>query len=129
MPDTKIILFRSLEVPVLEADNRVWFRATRVCKILGFSNAFKTVTTHCANYQYREWQVGSGRPAIYLTESGVYRLMLRSKNPAAIEFQDWVCEEVLPAIRKEGAYIAPDINPEQAIATKQELDRILAAAK
>ncbi|MCT4544552.1 MAG: phage antirepressor KilAC domain-containing protein [Vallitalea sp.] len=41
----------------------------------------------------------------FLTESGVYKLIFKSKKPNAEKFQDWVTDEVLPSIRKHGAYM------------------------
>lgn len=41
----------------------------------------------------------------FLTESGVYKLIFKSRKPSAERFQDWVTDEVLPRIRQYGAYI------------------------
>lgn len=41
----------------------------------------------------------------FISESGLYKLIMRSDEPEARQFQDWVTREVLPAIRKDGAYI------------------------
>ncbi|MBN7776888.1 hypothetical protein JYP49_06450 [Nitratireductor aquimarinus] len=47
-----------------------------------------------------------GRPRLaLLSESGLYKLVMRSDKPEAKVFQDWVTREVLPAIRKDGAYV------------------------
>ena len=43
--------------------------------------------------------------ASLVSESGLYKLIMRSDKPEARKFQDWVTREVLPAIRKDGAYI------------------------
>lgn len=43
----------------------------------------------------------------FITEAGLYRLVMRSNKPEAAEFQDWVTDVVLPAIRKDGAYVSP----------------------
>lgn len=43
----------------------------------------------------------------FLTESGVYKLIFKSRKPNAEKFQDWVTDEVLPSIRKTGKYEAP----------------------
>lgn len=43
-----------------------------------------------------------------ISESGLYRLILRSDKPEARQFQDWVTRVVLPAIRKDGAYVADE---------------------
>lgn len=43
----------------------------------------------------------------FLTESGVYKLVFKSRKPEAEKFSDWVTDEVLPQIRKTGSYEAP----------------------
>lgn len=126
--ETTVSVFKEIEFVVLVADNRTWFRATDVCKFLGYSNPFESVRLHCKDYQYREWQVGKGRPSVYVLESGLYRLILRSKKPDALAFQDWVTDEVLPSIRRDGVYISPEIATHQAVAAKEKLNRILDAA-
>ena len=55
------------------------------------------------------------RPAWFLTESGFYKAVMKSNKPEAEPFKDWVCDEVLPCIRKHGYY-----SKEQA-----RLDKIL----
>ena len=49
----------------------------------------------------------------FLTESGVYKLIFKSRKEAAERFQDWVTDEVLPSIRKTGTYIAPSNKDKQ----------------
>lgn len=58
---------------------------------------------------------------LVVTESGLYKLIMRAQrsNPAAREFQDWVTKEVLPRIRRDGAYIMG----EEKVATGRELRR------
>ena len=53
-----------------------------------------------------------------IPESDVYRLVMRSNLPRAVEFQDWICEEVIPSIRKTGGYLIakPDDTPEAILA-------------
>lgn len=45
-----------------------------------------------------------------ISESGLYKLVLRSDKPEAKPFQDWVTQVVLPAIRKDGAYVSGEEN-------------------
>ncbi|KTE76956.1 hypothetical protein ATE59_08650 [Sphingopyxis sp. A083] len=45
-----------------------------------------------------------------VTESGLYKLIMRSDKPEAVEFQNWVTREVLPAIRRTGGYVMKDAN-------------------
>lgn len=57
----------------------------------------------------------------FLTESGVYKLIFKSRKPNAEKFQDWVTDEVLPSIRKHGGYLTPQkieealLNPDTLI--------------
>ena len=61
---------------------------------------------------------GGKQQLLYINEANLYRLILRSDKPQAEPFQEWVCEEVLPAIRKSGGYMvaAPAETPEQIMA-------------
>ena len=43
---------------------------------------------------------------IYISEANLYKCIFQSRKPEAEKFQDWVCDEVLPSIRKTGGYIA-----------------------
>lgn len=93
----------------------VWVHANSACKALGITNASTAVVRHVRE-KYREKiadKDGVGAPAWYLSEHGLYQLIFSSKAPNAIKFQDWVFEEVLPAIRKNKGYIEPTINPEE----------------
>ena len=57
-----------------------------------------------------------GRKPLYVTEAGLYRLVLRSRKPEAHEFQRWVTHEVLPQIRRTGGYIPKAETPEETMA-------------
>lgn len=46
---------------------------------------------------------------VYIPEKDVYRLIMRSNLPNAEQFQDWVCDEVLPSIRKHGIYATDNV--------------------
>jgi Prophage antirepressor len=77
--------------------------------------------------------------AMFVNEQNLYRVIMRSDKPQAEPFQDWVCGEVLPSIRKHGGYIAstPDDTPEVIMAralkiadeTIRKREQELAAAK
>lgn len=61
---------------------------------------------------------GGVQHLIYISEQNLYKVIMRSDKPQAEPFQDWVCGEVLPSIRKTGGYIAakPDDTPEEIMA-------------
>lgn len=105
------------EIRTLCDGDKILFCGTDVAKALGYSNASAALQRHCPCITKRDtWvQTGvkaDGSPAMretempFITESGVYRLVFGSKLPAAEKFTDWVTEEVLPSIRKNGGYIA-----------------------
>lgn len=82
------------------------FCATDVATILGYSNPTATVQRHCKGITKRDTLTSGGvQDLLYIPESDVYRLIMRSKLPDAERFQDWVCEVVLPSIRKTGGHI------------------------
>lgn len=99
-------------ISTIQTENgKVLFKATDVAKALGYVETAKAVRTHCKGVSVldtpSENQFGAVvmQPTRYITEADIYRLVMRSKLPEAEKFQDWVCEEVLPSIRKLGAYL------------------------
>lgn len=93
------------QVRVINEDNPL-FCATDVASILGYSKPYNAISTHCKGTLKRGTPTSGGvQDLLYIPESDVYRLVMRSKLPEAEGFQDWVCEVVLPSIRKTGGYI------------------------
>lgn len=96
-------------VRVVMKDGKPWFVARDVALALGYEKPQKAVAMHC---KYSELFKGSDlgllefppRGMLFIRESDVYRLIMRSNLPEAEHFQDWVCEEVLPSIRRTGSY-------------------------
>lgn len=81
-----------------------------VAKALGYSNPAKAVIDHCKGFTVLETPTNGGTQSMkYGKEGDVYRLTMKSKLPNAERFQDWVCDEVLPSIRKHGIYATGDI--------------------
>ena len=86
-------------------EGNVWFVAKDVAECLAYTNPLKAVRDHCKGVNETFIPSAGGRQLIkIILESDVYRLVMRSKLPAAEQVQTWVCEEVLPAIRKTGGY-------------------------
>ena len=99
--------------------------ASDVAKALGYANPQEATREHCKKVnkitQPSKSLTSVKRPPTFINiipESDVYRLVMRSNLPGAVEFQDWVCEEVIPTIRKSGGYLAtkPDDTPETILA-------------
>lgn len=101
--------FRGSPVRVVKVDGQPWFVAADVAKILGYRDAANAVRT--LRDQHKGTQpVSTPRGLQDLTvisRSGLFRLALRSDRAEADSFQDWVTDEVLPAISDTGAYVAP----------------------
>ena len=97
---------------VQQEEGKVLFKANDVARSLGYAEAAKAVRTHCKGVSVLDTTIENQygtvvmQPTKFISESDVYRLVMRSKLPEAEKFQDWVCEEVLPAIRKDGAYLS-----------------------
>lgn len=102
------------EVRTLEENGSVLFGGTDVAKALGYSNPSKAVNDHCRGDLTKRYPItdalGRIQKAIFISEGDVYRLIVRSKLPTAERFERWVFDEVLPAIRKNGGYIAGQEN-------------------
>jgi len=99
--------FGSLEI--ITIDGKPYFPATECAKILGYKNPQKAIRDHCkgVNESFTPSSGGVQRTK-YIPEGDLYRLIVRSKLPSAERFERWVFDEVLPGIRKFGAYITSD---------------------
>lgn len=94
--------------------DKPWFNANDVCNALGYYNQRDAVARHCRaeGVVKRDTHTQGGKQELsYIDEGNLYRLILRSKLPAARQFEDWVCDEVLPAIRKHGSYSTARFEP------------------
>ena len=99
-----------------------WFVAKDVCAALGIAtNHVKDGLDSDEVTNLPITEIGpkhGGKYPLIVSESGFYKLVLKSRKPEAKAFQRWVTHEVLPSIRKKGGYIAaaPDETPEQIMA-------------
>lgn len=94
-----------------------WFVAKDACNILGIdTNHLREALDDDEITNLRNSEVWNqpGRAPLIISEPGLYKLIMRSRKPEAKEFQRWVTHEVLPSIRKHGAYM-----------TQQTLDKAL----
>jgi anti-repressor protein len=92
-------------VRVAVIDGEPWFVARDVAATLGYSDADQAVRQHCKAAKTCPVEMTAQvRHVKVIHERDVYRLVMRSKLPAAERFEEWVVGEVLPSIRKTGAY-------------------------
>lgn len=110
--DNKISVFENAEfgtVRTIEENGKVLFAASDVAKALGYSNPSKAVNDHCKGVTKRYTPTSGGNQEMsFIPEGDVYRLITRSKLPSAEKFESWVFDKVLPSIRKNGVYAAPE---------------------
>ena len=98
------------ELRTVEIDGEPWFVGKDVAVALGYSNTRDALSRHIDNEDKTSVVIpdsGSNYKSktTLINESGLYSLILSSKLPSAKEFKHWVTAEVLPSIRKNGAYI------------------------
>lgn len=98
------------EIRTLEEGERVLFCGSDVAKALGYTNPSKALSDHCKGVTKRYTPTKSGTQEMsFIPESDLYRLVFSSKLSTAEKFTDWVTDEILPTIRKHGAYMTPDV--------------------
>lgn len=94
------------EVRTVEEDGTVLFCGSDVAKALGYAVPRKALFDHCKGVLKRNTLTGGGEQEMsFIPESDLYRLVFSSKLPTAENFTDWVTTEILPSIRKHGAYM------------------------
>ena len=99
--------FKSSPVRVVERDGAPWFVARDVAELLGYANTREAILDNCKGGSEQLLpSAGGAQLTKIIPERDVYRLILRSKLPAAEEFEEWVVGTVLPSIRKNGGYVA-----------------------
>ena len=110
---------------ILTKDGEPWFVAADICAALGLGNPSQTVS-------YLDDDERAVMPATLISdeggpggvnvvnEAGLYSMILRSRKPEAKVFKRWITHEVLPSIRKTGAYSVPSIPAQRDVST---LDR------
>ena len=96
---------------VIEIDGEPWFFCKDVAECLGYENVSKALSDHIDDEDKLNNKTLSSlgqRGGWLVNESGIYSLIMGSKLPSAKEFKRWVTSEVIPSIRKHGAYMTPD---------------------
>ena len=127
--------FESYNISVInDDDGSIWFVAMEVAKVLGYSDAHKMVSRLDGDEKSNRRIGGLGSPkggrgTTLINESGLWACVLGSNKPEARPFRKWVTCEVLPSIRKTGAYQAPStdfITPRQQFLIRQAIARKVA---
>lgn len=124
MNELQIFNYNGNEVRTIQKDGEPWWVLKDVCNVLDISQAVRVAErldedevsqTHIVD------SLGRRQETYIVNESGLYNVILRSDKPEAKPFRKWVTSEVLPSIRKHGAYMTPQkieealLNPDTII--------------
>lgn len=128
MNELQIFNYNDNEIRTIEKEDGIWWVLTDVCKVLDVKNA-TDVAKRLDGDEVTRFNLGglSGESWI-INESGLYNVILRSDKPEAVPFRRWVTHDVLPSIRKHGAYIS-DKSKQMAIEAKHMNARARVAAQ
>lgn len=133
--ENEIQIFENPEfgkVRTVQLDDEPWFVGKDVAEALGYSETAKAIRMHVDEDDKGVSVLdtpGGKQKTTVINESGVYALVFGSKLPNAKAFKHWVTHDVLPSIRKHGAYATPDTidkiltNPDFGIRLLTELKK------
>ena len=99
------------EIRTITINNEPWFVSKDVAFVLGYSNSRDAISKHVDVEDKGVAKcdtLGGSQDLTVINESGLYSLILSSKLPTAKKFKHWVTSEVLPTIRKHGAYMTDE---------------------
>ena len=130
----KVFKYEETELSVIKCKDDIWFTGKTIAEILGYAVQRKVIRDHVDPEDKRKLSelgpkskqnetdplksrssktdplTNNEKNTIYINESGLYSLILRSKLESARAFKRWVTKDVLPSIRKTGRYIYDDMN-------------------
>ena len=117
------------EIRVMVKDGEPWFVGKDVAEVLGYKSPSVAICENVDSEDKTTFVISESgskykSKTTFINESGLYSLILSSKLPQAKEFKRWVTSEVLPQIRKTGAYLTQDfcmrvLNAEGTVTTTQ----------
>ena len=127
MVNNNLMIFEGHDVEVFELNGQVLFNPKHVAEILEIAdvrsstrnfNDKQLIKVKNSDVHTMHFRKLNNAGENFLTESGVYKLVFKSRKPEAEKFSDWVTDEVLPTIRKHGAYMTEKMLPEHYIEVK-----------
>lgn len=128
MNDLQKFNFNDNPVSVIDRAGTTWFVAKDVCEVLEISKHRDAVSRLDEDERGSVLvdTLGGKQEMTTINESGLYKLVFRSRKKIAKAFTKWVTSEVIPSIRKNGGYIAPNANGEMvsALIEKWTAERI-----
>lgn len=124
--------FNGQQVRTVTINDEPYFVGKDVATILGYKSPSVAISKNVPD-KYKgvtEMETPGGKQKlVIISEAGLYKLAFKSHAPQAERFTDWIASEVLPAIRKHGAYMTPQtiekalLNPDTIINLATQLKR------
>lgn len=127
MNAVQIFNYNDQEIRTIEKDGVVWWVLADVCRVLGLTNP-SMIADRLDEDERSKFDLGRQGATNIINESGLYNVILRSDKPEAVPFRRWVTHEVLPSIRKHGAYMTAD-TIEKALLNPDTIIQIATALK
>ena len=117
------------KIRTIDENGTVLFCGSDIAKALGYASPANAITAHCKGVTVLMTPSAGGmQNTKFIPEGDVYRLIVHSKLPAAEQFERWVFDEVLPTIRRNGAYMTDD-TLEQALTSPDFLIQLATKLK
>lgn len=115
MSNITLFNFEGTAVRAMQIDGEPYVVGKDVAEALGYSDTTNAIKQHCKGVaKHHPLPTGGGVQEMrVLSEPDVLRLIVNSKLPAAVRFERWVFEDVLPSIRKTGGYSVNLADPAQ----------------
>lgn len=110
MSALEVFQYADRQVRTVTVNGEVWFVLADICGVLAVANV-GNVTARLEEADIRQTDISSGgqrRAVTIVSEAGMYDVVIRSDKPEARRFRWWVTHEVIPAIRRTGAYALPE---------------------
>lgn len=110
MSNVELFKFEETNVRVLaKNEDEVWFCLKDVCDVLELSNPTMVMERLKPQGVTKFNLGGRSGESNFIDEKNLYRVIFQSRKPQAERFQDWVYDEVLPSVRKHGAYMTDQV--------------------
>ena len=107
MKQLQSFMYQSHQVRTVFKDEQPWFVAKDVCNVLDIANPSQAIS-RLDEDERAMFNIGRQGETNFVNEPGLYSLILGSRKPEAKQFKRWITHEVIPSIRKHGAYLTPE---------------------
>lgn len=106
-------IFSDKEITIINCNNKYWFNGLSIAEALEYTNTHKALKSYIPDKYIKSYadltnDKKLNEQTIFISEAGLFRLIMKSKQINAVKFQDWVTDELLLTLRKTGEYKIAD---------------------